>query len=157
MNRRISQATRAAAFFGAPFLIFGVTPAPAAAADDGNVEVTNTETVQVLMDSAANVETKRVYEQLVLTGKGKADFENPISNNRLRNLDGFGGFDVKDGKQQVDTTVDGSERFRTVSNSSKKLPLDVSVRYYLDGKQASPGDVVGKDGDLEVKYNVKNV
>ena len=58
-------------------------------ADD--VKVSNTETVQVLMDAAGKIENQRVYEQLVLTGRGAVDVANPVSTqgcgtSRLRRL-----------------------------------------------------------------------
>ena len=128
----------------------------AAGTIDGDVKVSNTETVQVLMDATGKIASQRVYDQLVLTGKGNVDLANPVSTKGLRNLDGFGGYDVRDGKVRVKTDVDGTKKFRSVSDFTKKLPLDISVGYFLDGKKVNPGDVVGKSGDLEVRYRVTN-
>jgi putative membrane protein len=111
----------------------------------------------IYLSPTGEVETKRVYEQLALTGDGAVDLQNPISTDGLRNLDGFGGFDVENGNQITKMTVDGEEHLRTVSDYTGKLPLDVTVEYYLDGKRVEPGDIVGESGKLEVKYIVKNV
>lgn len=124
---------------------------------NGDVSVSNTETVQVLMGSNGKIDSQRVYEQLVLKGKGRVDISNPVSDDKLRNLDGFGGFDVRDGKVRVKTNVDGTKKYRSVSNFTKKLPVEVDITYTLDGKKVEPGDIVGKSGDLEVRYDVKNV
>lgn len=134
------------------------SPATAAgtAGNDG-VEVVNTETVQVYMDPNAKVDTQRVYEQLAITGKGKVDLSNPISTSGLRNLDGFGGFDVKDGNQIVRTSVDGEKKLRSVSDFKGQLPLDVEIEYKLDGRPVTPGTVVGKEGHLQVIFTVENV
>jgi putative membrane protein len=132
-----------------------VAPAASAAGDD--VRVVNTETVQVYTDATGRVETKRVYEQLSLTGTGSVDMVNPIETDGLRNLDGFGGFEVKDGNQVAEISVDGAERLRSVSSFDGKLPLEVKVQYFLDDKQVQPGDVVGADGRLDVVYSVRNV
>ncbi len=129
----------------------------AAADGDSDVQIQNTETIQVYTDATGKVDTKKIYEQLVLTGNGPVDFANPVSTDGLRNLDGFSGFDVKDGAEQISTTVDGQQRLRSVSEYDGDLPLDVAVTYVLDGKEVSPGDVVGESGDLEVKYHVENV
>lgn len=136
----------------------GVLAPSALAAEsvDGDVKVSNTETVQVLMDAAGKIDAQRVYEQLVLTGKGNVDISNPVSSKGLRNLDGFGGFEERDGKVRVKTDVDGSKKYRSVSEFTKKLPIDVDVTYTLDGKKVEPGDVVGKSGNLEVRYLVTN-
>jgi len=134
--------------------VWGVAPASAAESD---VEVVNTETVQVYTSSTGEVESQRIYEQLALTGTGSVDLANPVLTSGLRNLDGFSGFEVRDGEQIVRTSVDGTKNLRSVSDFKGDLPLAVSVEYSLNGKNVSPGDVVGKDGELEVRYTVKNV
>ena len=80
-----------------------------------------------------------------------------METNGLRNLDGFGGFEVKDGNVVGTYEVDGEERLRTVSDYTRSLPLDVDVRYTLDGREVKPGDVVGESGLLKVQYTVRNV
>lgn len=128
-----------------------------AVTSDGGVDVTNTETVQVYVSPDGKLGMKHVYEQLVLTGHGRADVTNPVSTNGLRNLDGFGGVDVHDGKQIVDTSVDGEKALRTVSNFDGKLPLTLKISYKLDGKSVTASQIVGKSGHLEVTYTVENV
>ncbi|MGA9716321.1 MAG: hypothetical protein WBQ48_10865, partial [Aeromicrobium sp.] len=123
---------------------------------DGDVTISNTETVQVLMDASGKIDAQRIYEQLVLRGTGNVDISNPVSTEGLRNLDGFGGFTVREDTMRVKTDVDGVKRLRSVSDYTKDLPVDVSVSYTLDGKKVQPGDVVGKSGDLEVLYEVVN-
>lgn len=156
MNARIHVPLRVAAVSAASLLVAMTAAAPASAAE-GDVQVVNTETVQVYTDATGKVQTKRVYEQIEATGKGTVDLVNPIETDGLRNLDGFGGFEVKDGQQVAEMTVDGKERLRTVSNFTGDLPLELSVEYTLDGKRVDPEDVVGKTGTLEVKYVAKNI
>jgi putative membrane protein len=150
--RRISAITGALA-------LAGLTTAPAFAADDpasGTVKVVNTETVQVYLSPSGDIESKRVYEQLALSGHGSVDLANPVSTDGLRNLDGFGGFDVKDGDQIARTTVDGTKRYRSVSNFAGTLPVSVTPSYKLDGRTVEPGDVVGASGKLEVSFEIAN-
>ena len=40
--------------------------------------------------------------------------------------------------------------------TSKKLPITVSVAYYLDGKEIKPAQLAGKSGKVEIKINIKN-
>ncbi len=127
---------------------------PAVAASD--VVVTNTETIQAHLDATGKVKDARVYDQLAFTGTGSVEVANPVSTKGLRNLDGFGGYDVKDGKLVTKVSVDGDKRLRTVSDFDKPIPLRVSVTYLLDGKQVAPGKVVGASGRLEVRYHVEN-
>jgi putative membrane protein len=133
--------------------LFAAGPALAA----GDVVVTNTETIQAQLDATGKVKDARVYDQLAFTGKGKVDVANPVSTKGLRNLDGFGGYDVKDGKLVTTVDVDGDKRLRTVSDFDKQIPLKISVTYLLNGKEVAPGKVVGASGDLEVRYRVENV
>jgi putative membrane protein len=134
--------------------MMAISPAVAAGSD---AQVVNTETVQVYTDATGAIQTKRIYEQLALTGEGSAEVRNPIETKGLRNLDGFRGFSVEEGTQVAELSSDGKKRLRTVSDYTGDLPLDVQVRYFLDGQPVEPGDVVGKSGKLEVKFTVKNV
>ena len=104
----------------------------AAAADGGAVAVTNTETVQAYLDATGKLDVARIYEQLALQGNGTVEVVNPVSTSNLRNLDGFSGFEVKDGAVVGTYTVDGEQRIRSVSDFDKKLPLKVSVAYLLE-------------------------
>lgn len=152
---------RPARVAGVAFLGLGLVAlsvgSPAHAADENDVEVVNTETVQVYMDAEGKVDSRRVYEQLTLIGEGSVEVINPIEESGLRNLDGFTGFDVANGEQTVSTTVNGVERLRSVSDFGGDLPLDVKVEYLLNGKAVDPSDIVGESGELDVRYTVTNV
>ena len=145
-----------AAFFAVPAALV-LAAGPAAAASSGDVLVSNTETIQAYMDASGKLDVARVYEQVAMQGKGTVDLANPVETKGLRNLDSFGGFEVKNGQMVGKYTVDGEKRLRAVSDYTKKLPLEVEVKYFLDGKQLKPGDVVGKSGNLKVEYTVRNV
>lgn len=146
----------AASAAGALVTLTGSGPALAAAAD-GDVDVVNTETVQVYLNAEGEVQSRRVYEQLVLTGDGTVDITNPVSEDGLRNLDGFSGFDTADGAQVATYDVDGVEHVRSVSDFEGDLPIEVEVDYELDGEEVDPGDIVGEDGTLDVQFTVRNV
>jgi len=128
---------------------------PALASD--NVIISNTETVQAHLNPDGSVIDARVYDQIALQGNGTVIIKNPVSTENLRNLDGFSSFAVTDSNIFTRQTVDGQERLRTVSDYNKKLPLQVTVTYKLNGKTVEAGDVVGKSGRLEVHYKVQNV
>ncbi|EFQ84215.1 hypothetical protein HMPREF0063_10931 [Aeromicrobium marinum DSM 15272] len=134
------------------------TVAGAFAADsiDGDVAVTSTETVSVRMDASGTVVNARVYEQLVLSGRGSVDISNPVPGG-LRNLDGFGGWEVRDGVQRVTADVSGTQRYRSVADYDGDLPVEIDVDYRLDGKDVDASDLVGASGDLEVSYSVRNM
>ncbi len=157
MNAPKNTSLRFAAVGAATALIGIATASPGYAAGGDDVRVVNTETVQVYTSSAGKPETKRVYEQLALSGHGSVDLRNPIATGGLRNLDGFSGVEVQDGEQVIKASVDGEQKLRSVSDFTGQLPLEISVEYTLDGKRVQPGDIVGKSGKLEVSYTVENV
>ena len=154
MKRARTPVRIGAAFVLAPAVLF-LASGPALAAS--NVNITNTETVQAHLNADGTVQDARVYEQVALQGDGTVTIKNPVSTKNLRNLDGFGAFEVKDGNIISTQTVNGDQRLRSVSDYGKKLPLTVAVTYKLDGKTVEARDVVGKSGLLEVHYKVANV
>ena len=158
MNKKYSRTpVRAMAVVAGGSVIAAMSAFPAAAAGEGDVEVVNTETVKIYTDATGKVDSKRIYEQLALTGQGTVDLTNPVIADGLRNLDGFGGFDVEGGDQLVKMDVDGEENVRTVSDYDGDLPLDISTTFVLDGEEVEPEDVVGESGELTVTYTVKNI
>lgn len=144
---------------GAALAIAALYAAPVAQAADGSgsdVQVTNTETLQVYITPDGDIQSQRVYEQIAMTGKGPVSLQNPVGPEGLRNIDGFGGLSVKNDEQTIDTTVDGTKRLRSVTEYKGKLPLQIKVKYVLDGKTIDPSDLVGASGELEVTYTVTN-
>ncbi|HZW45320.1 MAG TPA: hypothetical protein VFF32_13195, partial [Dermatophilaceae bacterium] len=154
MKRKTTPARIGAALVLAPAVLFLASGQALAAS---NVIITNTETIQAHLNADGSVQDARVYEQIALQGDGTVTFNNPVSTAKLRNLDGFGKFEVKDGSIVSTQTVNGDKRLRAVSDYDKKLPLTVAVTYKLDGKTVEARDVVGKSGLLEVHYTVANV
>jgi putative membrane protein len=152
--RRLTAVTAATGLVG----LLAAAPVFADGSGSGSgVHVVNTETVQVYLNSKGDVQSKRVYEQIALTGHGDVDFANPVSTDSLRNLDGFGGFEVRGGDQIVKTSVDGTKHYRSVSNYDQDLPVSITPEYYLDGERVNPGDIVGESGSLRVQFTVKNL
>lgn len=153
--RRTGAAVAAAVLLTSPLATAGAVAATGTD-DDGDVTVVNTETVQAKLDATGRVREARLYEQLSFTGSGTATVVNPTSTQGLRNLDAFGGFSVEDGAMRATVDVDGDHRLRTVSDHEGDLPVTVDVEYLLDGEPVTPGAVVGRDGELEVRYTVTN-
>jgi putative membrane protein len=158
---RGGTAKKAGAVLGAlgVAVMVGVAPGSAVADDQGSgVQTTNTETVQTYLTPDGKITSSRLYEQLSLTGKGNVTVDNPVGPNSVRNLDGFGGISAHDGVVQQSYDVNGVSRARTVSNfDSSKLPISVGIKYTLNGKPVSAGDLVGATGDVAVTYTVKNL
>ena len=138
MSKR-SLASVVAGMAAVPTLLLAAA-APAAAAGDGSVQVSNTETVQAYLDASGNVDVARVYEQVAMQGtRHGRPAATRSSREGLRNLDGFGDFEVADGVMVASIDVDGEQRLRTVSDYTRKLPLEVRATYTLDGQVVEPG------------------
>src|SRR6476620_9805519 len=95
MSKR-TLATMVAGLAAMPTLLL-LAASPAAAAGDGSVQVSNTETVQAYLDASGKVDVARVYEQVAMKSRATVDLKNPVETQGLSNLDGFGGCDVQDG------------------------------------------------------------
>jgi putative membrane protein len=140
--------------------VVGVMPASALAHSQSSSGVTtiNTETVQTYLNADGKIDSSRIYEQLTAVGNGQVTVDNPVDSDGLRNLDGFGGLDAKNGVLQQKFDVNGVARGRTVSTfDSSKLPISVDVSYQLDGRSVSAADLVGATGEVDVSYTVKNL
>jgi len=152
---RLTLPTRIGAALVLAPTILALAGGPALAAD--SIMVSNTETVQAHLNADGTVQDARVYEQIALQGNGTVTIKNPVSTDKLRNLDGFNSFEVKDGAIVSTQTVNGDTRLRAVSDYDKTLPLKITVTYQLDGKTVAAKDVVGRSGRLDVHYKVENV
>ncbi|MFD1858760.1 hypothetical protein EHW97_06465 [Aeromicrobium camelliae] len=128
----------------------------AASGVSGDVSITNTETVDAKLTADGKVSSQRIYDQLVLKGDGSVEVDNPVADG-ARNLNGFGGLSIRDGKQRIATKVNGEKAYRTVADYDGELPVDVRVEYRLDGEKVEPKEIVGKSGTLEVTYHVRNM
>ncbi len=128
-------------------------PLGTAMAQEGDAVITNTETVNVSLDPAGNVDVARVYDQIAVQGSGTVDYANPVSTVGLRNLDSFGGFTVEDDSIVEETDVDGQLRRRAVSDFDLELPITIVATYTAwTARRSTPADLVGKSGEVEVTY-----
>lgn len=129
----------------------------AVAQNGGSPVVTTSQTVKVQLDAQGKPGKAYLFTQVEAHGTGQASVQVPTSTSGLRNLDGFGGANVKDGKASYAFTVNGTAQQRTVANFTKSLPVSVEVAYTLDGKPVAAKDLAGRSGLLGVTYRVKNV
>ena len=137
-----------------------LVPAGAGAASIGPStppSVVNRETVQAELSPDGSLDVARLFSQLTVVGNGRVTLSDPTSVQGLRNLDGFASPTVRDGSAQYTIDVQGTAHRRTVSDFTKKLPVTVRADYLLDGRSIKAKDIVGKSGQLEVRYTIVNV
>ena len=145
MRRSMSKsAVRAVALVMATSMI-GSTVVEAA-------EVTKDESVYVTLDSTGNVKKTIVSNWL------HSD-EKDITVIDKSNLD-----DIKNVKGDEEPRISGEKLTWNMEdtdlyyrgNSTSKLPLDVSVKYFLDDEECDPEDMAGKSGKIRIELEVKN-
>lgn len=61
---------------------------------------------------------------------------------------------VKNGEVLTWKAEEGDIYYR--GSTDKKLPLDIDISYFLDGKKKSAREIAGKSGSLEIRISVKN-
>ncbi|HEU4675663.1 MAG TPA: hypothetical protein VFS29_06735 [Motilibacteraceae bacterium] len=154
-RRKVVLATGAGGVAG--LLALAGPMSAAVAQNGGSPVVTTSQTVKVQLDAQGKPGKAYLFTQVEAHGTGKAEVQVPTSTSGLRNLDGFGGANVKDGKASYSFNVDGTGQQRTVANFTKSLPVSVEVSYTLDGKPVAAKDLAGRSGLLGVTYHVKNV
>ncbi len=118
-----------------------------------NTDVDKSETVYVIAD--ANCAVKKVIVSDWLKNPDKK--EKLTDKSELKNIENVKGNETykidKDGMKVWD--ANGKDIYYQGS-TDKELPVDVSITYFLDGKEISPKQLAGKSGRVEMKFNFKN-
>lgn len=68
-----------------------------------------------------------------------------IKSNELPSIDG----------NRLDWKPTGNDIFYQ-GNTDKKLPISISVKYFLNGKDISPQQLIGKSGKIKIQIDIKN-
>jgi putative membrane protein len=131
---------------------------PALAATDGAPATVVRKSVQVLADPSGSVQASRLYTQVQSTGEGDVEFTDTVDG-EPRNLNGWGSpASVSGDTATWNFTVSGLDNQRTIADfPSGDLPISVTATARLDGQSIDLADLVGKSGELEVTYVVKNI
>lgn len=119
------------------------------------------------INSYALTKTETVYANITLDGSVKK-----VSvTNKLSNIDKG---DILDYSNLIDIkNLNGDESFSrdnehlTWKSTGKdivyqgktkdNLPIEVTTKYYLDGKIVNPNDIVGKSGNIKIEYTFNNL
>jgi putative membrane protein len=119
--------------------------------------VVDSETVYVVADATGQPRTTVVVDWLQVTGSGTIALADPAPGvTKIESLtDGFA--PTRQGEDVVATVeVDGTGDFFYRAETSAELPLEVRMRYYLDGREVSPSELAGKSGRLTMELTLTN-
>lgn len=116
-------------------------------------EKDKTETVYVKSDAKGNPREITVQTKLKNTGDGDTikDYTNLTD---IKNKEGDEAF-----TQNADGTVEWENHGEDITyegTGSAELPVDVSISYELDGQAIEPEELVGKSGQLKIRFDYKN-
>lgn len=114
----------------------------------------------------AQSKTETIYTNLKSDGKrdevvvtnhlyydGKKDFVDSTELKEILNISGEEKYEKKGSKLYWDMN---KKDILYQGKTDKVLPIDVSVKYYLNGKEVNPSKIVGKKGKIKVVYSYKN-
>ena len=141
--------SRALAMAASLVLCASMAAAPVYAADSQEKE----ETVYVKADAEGNTQTVIVSDWLK-NKKKSAEIKDATDLNDIENVKGDETFQ-KGGKHSITWDANGNDIYYQ-GKTDKELPVSMQVTYYLDGKEISPKDLVGKSGKVRVRYEFTN-
>ena len=111
------------------------------------------ETVYVISDAGGKVE-KKIVSDWLKNKNGSSTLEDKSDLTDIENVKGEE--DYTKGKDGGMTwNADGSDIYYQ-GTTDKELPVDVNVKYYLDGKEMKPEDMAGKSGKVKIRFEYVN-
>ncbi len=125
-------------------LLLGTSSLPLYAQDDSSKKE---EVIYVLTDASGSVNDIEVVN--IFKGGNITDYGNYTNVKMLNTTDQIN----QDGdKITFNSSVDKVYYQGTLTN--KSIPWNISIKYYLDGKEYSASDLAGKSGNLEIRFVV---
>ncbi len=129
-----------------------VTDKLTGAFDNISLDADKEETVYVIADANGNAEQTIVSEWLK-NPEGKATIEDKSGLKDIENVKGDETF-TQDG-DKITWNANGNDIYYK-GTTDKKLPVDVKVTYFLDGKEVTPEEIAGKSGIVKIRFDYTN-
>jgi len=124
-------------------------------ADDGSGFVSKDETVYVILDHDGKVLEQRVVNRIY--GKGEIkQIRDYGQYSSVRNMETSAEPKVQDGQIVWDGQLLKKGDIYYEGITDKELPIEVSIRYFLDGREVDAQSLVGKSGNLRIEIGIKN-
>ncbi len=148
----MKKLTRVLAAVTALILAAGSSEIFYVAAEEKQQDIIKNETVYVIADSQGN--KKNIIVSDWLDNEGSVDHIKDKSElSDIENVKGDEKF--TENGDNFEWSADGSDIYYK-GTSDKDLPVDVSVTYFLDGKEISPDELAGKSGRVTIRYDYTN-
>jgi len=119
--------------------------------------VEDRELVVQYLKADGTINRTQLVDSLTVAGEGTVAVTDVAEHTGFRNLRGFSGpsFDGNEATWQI--AVSGQKEILTNADAQGVLPVTVQPKYFLNGKEVEPGDLVGKDGRVRVEFALANV
>ncbi len=105
------------------------------------------EVVYIMTDAAGNVEDGEVVN---IFGSGSITDYGDYSDVKILNTSDK----IKQSGDKVTFSTDADRVYYQGTLSEVQLPWNISIKYYLDGREYSPAKLAGKSGSLKIKINI---
>ncbi len=128
---------------------------------------TKNETVYVSLNTDGSVRKINTVNWLNAPGLNDHKEDTELSDNEIKFID-YGEYaEVKNMLNGAEPEIEGNKIIWNADSfesgnlfyqgaTSKEIPVNIDIKYYLDGKEMSGEDIAGKSGSLKIKINVKN-
>ncbi len=105
------------------------------------------EVIYVMTDSAGNVNDMEAVN--IFSGGEITDYGDYSAVKMLNTTD-----EISQSGDQISFSSDADRVYYQGTMKNRNLPWDISIRYFLDGKEYAGEDLAGKSGALEIKFKV---
>lgn len=118
----------------------------------GEANVSKDESVYVNLNTQGSV-TKEIVSDWLHTENGASEIKDSSILKDIKNIKGIE-TPTADGNN-LSWKLQGKDLFYQ-GTTDKALPLDVKIKYTLDGTEVNPQDIAGKSGKLKINIDFKN-
>ncbi len=129
--------------------------------EESSNDINKNETVYVSLDNNGEVNKIEVVNWLHISLEAsKKALEGPFVDygkyKSLKNLTGDEQSELTNESVIWPMTAFEATNFFYSGIAEKELPLEITIKYYLEGKEIDPGDLSGKSGDLKIYFSLEN-
>ncbi|MCX7795224.1 MAG: hypothetical protein N2380_01695 [bacterium] len=122
-----------------------------------SISVSDDETVYAITDSNGSIKKTVVIDWIRVEGNGEYTvYDSIVGLRNVRKLLGDGKISVDGNNVKIEGKVDGISDVYYRGETDKKLPVSLSVAYYLNNKKIQYKDAKGKNGTIKVEFVLKN-
>ena len=125
---------------------------PDSYAQEGKSQTAKKEVVYAKTDASGN--KSGIYVVNYWNTEASEDVDDPGTYTQVQNLSTTDQLSDEGGSVRLTTTAGAPFYYQGDLDASTQLPWDVSLTYRLDGKEVSPDELAGKDGDLDIELKV---